>query len=351
MAKKNRRKKTIARMDAIHEFAERTHAKFGAVSIRQCYYQLVTLGLVEKEEKCYRATSRLMTEMREDGDLPWRWVDDSTRGVDYVGFNPDYHARREDSNRNNIVNSLRPAIQYGGWHGQKNHVQVWCEKEGMANIFKNTILDVGGSGVAYVSTGGTPSVSLINNVASDLAMHMREKRKVYLFYFGDFDPKGWDIFHSDGGLKADDEDTGGIAKKLPMYVERHLREANVTDIDVRANLHMEWMAVEHRHIEEHALRTRTQTKKLKPSQKKRFPYPYSVEIDAIPVAVLTDILRGCIQRTIDVDAQKENEKKNRAEYAKLKPIKSRIHDALDVIEQEGEFDFGEDDRWLEGGIR
>jgi len=51
-------------------------------TVRQVFYQLVTRGVIEKTEKDYQnVVIRLLTEMRETGDVPFEWIVDSTSGI------------------------------------------------------------------------------------------------------------------------------------------------------------------------------------------------------------------------------------------------------------------------------
>ena len=49
------------------------------VSIRHIFYRMVVLGLVEKTNKGYQQLQKTTVDMRDDGALPYAWIEDSSR--------------------------------------------------------------------------------------------------------------------------------------------------------------------------------------------------------------------------------------------------------------------------------
>lgn len=50
------------------------------MTVRQSFYQLTTIGAIDKTEQEYKGTvCRLIKEMRLNGELPWSWLADNTR--------------------------------------------------------------------------------------------------------------------------------------------------------------------------------------------------------------------------------------------------------------------------------
>jgi hypothetical protein len=49
-------------------------------TVRQVFYALTVVGAIKKEEIEYlRTVGRLLSEMREAGDIPFEWIADNTR--------------------------------------------------------------------------------------------------------------------------------------------------------------------------------------------------------------------------------------------------------------------------------
>ena len=319
---RNRTAKVQERLDAIYAFARSTFNDIGTpVTVRGCFYHLVSEGLMPKTENAYSSVIGYMTQMREDGDLPWRWVSDATRAIQ--GRTLPNYSFRVASQRRNLVGAIEPTVHHGLWTGQTHHVQLWCEKEGMSGVFDAAIRQLlPHGGVQLVPCGGNPSITLKNDAAQLIAAHLERDMHVHVYYFGDFDPSGWDIFHGPDGL----------AKKIPRYVERHLAAPP-------QRLSMEWVTVTLEHIEEYGLQTRPQTKKLSASKHERFPHDFAVEMDAYPPETLRAMIHDCIRSKIDIAAIEFVEQKNLEEDHKLTELRARVGAVCDDLADEG-FDMG-----------
>ena len=61
---------------AIYKLCDR----YRPMTVRQLFYQLTTMGAIDKTEQEYKGTvCRLTKEMRLNGELPWSWLADNTR--------------------------------------------------------------------------------------------------------------------------------------------------------------------------------------------------------------------------------------------------------------------------------
>jgi hypothetical protein len=50
------------------------------MTVRQVFYQLVSLGVIEKTEAEYNnVVVRQLTKLRLEGEMPWSWITDGTR--------------------------------------------------------------------------------------------------------------------------------------------------------------------------------------------------------------------------------------------------------------------------------
>ena len=76
-ARKRRTRSDIGELcGAIHHVA----SQLRPMTVRQVFYQLVKLRLIEKPEREYNdVVVRLLAQLRLEGDLPWEWIADSTR--------------------------------------------------------------------------------------------------------------------------------------------------------------------------------------------------------------------------------------------------------------------------------
>ena len=254
------------------------------MTVRQVFYRMVSEGVIDKTENAYKNTVvRQLGLMRRAGRIPFSWIADSTRWQ----RKPDTHS------------SLQSMLQYSAdmyrhsvWNNQDAYVEVWLEKEALAGVLYNVTAEWD---VPLMVTRGYPSISYLHVAAEQMTF---EERPCYLYYFGDHDPSGVDISRK---------------------TEADLREF-ATDVD----LHFERMAVTLDQIEEFDLITRP-TKKTD-SRSKNFKGE-SVEVDAIPPATLKDIVRGCIQQHIDIDALKRMYAVEEAERETLNTIVANLEGA------------------------
>lgn len=248
------------------------------MTVRQVFYQLVSQGIIDKNEAEYKNTVvRLLGLMRREGQIPFGWIADSTRWM----RKPNTHSSME-SLLENTARTYRRSI----WDNQSAYVEVWLEKEALAGVlYKET----GAWDVPLMVTRGYPSISFIHSAAETIEY---EDKPVFLYYFGDHDPSGVDI---------------------PRKVEADLR-----DFAPGVDLHFECVAVTPTQIEEWDLPTRP-TKKSD-SRSKNF-VGESVEVDAIPPATLRQLVSDCIEQHVDTDQLEvtklieESERKSLRDFA------------------------------------
>jgi hypothetical protein len=238
---------------AIYETLEERHPQ----TVRQLFYQLVSKGIVPKTEAEYQRTvCRLCGEMRENGELPWEWLTDSTRWM------------RKPRSYSSLVEAVaRTAETYRRalWDDQDAYVEIWCEKEALAGVLYEVTSEYD---VPLMVVKGFPSKDFVHSAAESI-----EGRGVpaFLYYCGDWDPSGLKIWD---GIQAS--------------IRRYVPDADVT---------FERLAVTDWHIKAFDLPTRP-TKREGNTHAKNF-HGESVEVDALPVNVLQDIVRAAIEQHID----------------------------------------------------
>ena len=227
------------------------------MTVRQVFYRAVSEGLVEKTETEYRATIiRLLTELRRAGAMPFGWLADSTRW------------QRKPRTWNSLSDALRltaETYRRALWSTAESYVEVWLEKDALAGVlFEETYT----FDVPLMVTRGYPSLTFLHSAAAALS---EQRRPVFLYYFGDWDPSGRDISRA---------------------VEKDLRAFAPT-----AEITFERVAVNPDQIESMNLPTRP-TKATDPRGKSF--RGGSVEVDAIPPLTLRKLARNRIVSHLDV---------------------------------------------------
>ncbi|MEN8151414.1 MAG: hypothetical protein ABFS86_16475 [Planctomycetota bacterium] len=243
-------------MDALREILFLVVRQDRPMTVRQVFYRMVSIGAIGKTEAEYKnVVIRLLADLRLSGLLPFEWIADNTRWQRKPRTYSSLEAALE-----NTARTYRRAL----WDTQERYVEVWLEKEALAGV----LLDVTDPfDVPLMVTRGYSSLSYLYRAAEDI---VRIGKPAVLLYFGDHDPSGVDI---------------------PRNVMARLEEfAPTMDIEMRL------IAVTRRQIEEMDLPTRP-TKRTD-SRSAGFRGE-SVEVDAIPPAVLRDLARAEIEAFIE----------------------------------------------------
>ncbi len=267
----------LALRDTLHNVVKANRP----MTVRQVFYQMVTLGAIDKTEAAYNGiVVRLLGVMRREGQLPFRWIADSTRWM----RKPDSYS----SLRSMLENSIE-FYRRNLWDSQDTYVEVWLEKEALAGVLYEATAEWD---VPLMVTRGYPSLSYLHTAAETM---QGVGKPCYLYYFGDLDPSGVDI---------------------PRRIERDLNTfAPDADINFRR------VAVTREQVEEMGLPTRpTKTK----DTRAKFFIGESVEVDAIPPVTLRSMVSELIEAHIDSTALKRIREIEAAERSTLATVMSTL---------------------------
>ena len=223
------------------------------MTVRQVFYALTSRGAVPKTEAGYRKTAYHVLQMRRAGVLPYDYVSDATRWMRKPETFSGLDAYLEHGRR-----AYRRAL----WDNQNDYLEIWLEKDALAGVVSRITEQWD---VPLMVTRGYPSETFVFEAAE--AIKARGKPTwVYAFY--DYDPSGQDIAAS-------------TARKLRAF---------------GADIRFELVAVKREQIQTLGLPTRP-TKRA--DTRARGWSGGSVELDAIPVNVLREMVEGVITRHID----------------------------------------------------
>ncbi len=231
--------------------------EYARLSVRQLYYQLVARGVIEKTEAAYKRVCDVSAQMRLDGSLDYRQIVDGHRSRRIVDAHDGLTAALTDT---------KDFYRRNYWRDQPRTVEVWCEKDALSGVIAPVCDEYG---VTYVATRGFPSITL----RYESAMALRQAGKpAHIYYFGDHDASGW-----------------GISANLEQELRAHGAEVTVYRV-----------ALEPAQIRQYTLPTRPG--KWSDSRHARFAATYGdacVELDALPPAVLTDLVERVIVQEIE----------------------------------------------------
>jgi hypothetical protein len=240
------------------------------MTVRQVFYRLVSMGVIEKSEQQYKGTvCRLLGLMRRERVIPFGWIADNTRWM---------RKPRTFSGLEAALTRTAETYRRALWDNQEDYVEIWLEKDALAGVLYQ---ETESWDVPLMVTRGYPSLSYLYEAAdaiNDIS------KPTYLYYFGDYDPSGVDI-------------TRAV-------------EAGIREFAPDAEIYFQRVAVTAEQIIDMELPTRPT--KTTDSRSKNFEGE-SVEVDAIPPATLRELVRYCIARHIDEPALRRLEEVEQAE--------------------------------------
>jgi len=242
------------------------------VSVRQIYYGLVSLQLINNNLNEYRRIVRIVKRGRLAGIIDFNKVVDDTRGAE------------KTSSWSSIEEILGAAVdQYRSdwWIDQENYIEVWLEKRALRRIFL-PITDA--VDVSLCIGGGYQSWSEVWEAKE--RYRLRKEQQIIILYFGDLDPSG---------------------KDMPRDIKSRFDTLGI-------NVEIKEIALTKDDIEQYDL-PKNPTKK-KDTRKKgyieKYGITWSVELDALPPEILQDRIRKAILEHVDFDLLLEKKRMDEA---------------------------------------
>jgi hypothetical protein len=173
------------------------------VTLRQVYYRFVALDWFRQErryariantnrwvrdpegttnaEPNYKWLGEVLNNARMAGLLSWNYIVDRTRAVSRLSH--------WDSPAD-IMAGAAAGFNIDRWEGQPKRVEVWVEKEALADIVGQAAdaLDC-----PWFACRGYVSASAMWRAGMRIRDHLRRQRDVLVLYLGDHDPSGIDM--------------------------------------------------------------------------------------------------------------------------------------------------------------
>lgn len=161
-------------------------------TVRQLYYRIISdpYNYFDNTKNNYVSFVRYLTKARENGDIDWRKIIDSTRTIIY-----DYRFY-------NGVNEFLSKLEYD-IHGQFDYydIDLWknqewypivcVEKDALARIISEAVKKYQ---IPVIPGRGFNSFSQVMGLLN--IINLRNNKQVKILYFGDFDPSGIEIAES-----------------------------------------------------------------------------------------------------------------------------------------------------------
>jgi hypothetical protein len=260
--------KTLALIETARVILETHHP----MTLRQVYYQLVSRQVIENTLSRYQAVSDALVWARQEGLIPWEWMEDRLRQPRQVSMWDGLA---------DFAQTVQRAYRRDVWETQPAYVECWLEKDALSGIFEDVLRPYG---VTLNVGRGYDGWDSIHNAAE------RYGDGVTVLYFGDFDPSGEDMVRSLRERLA-------FFQSSPEIVKCALTFDDVT----RYHLPPDFT-------------------KTTDTRRAAFVAKYgdvAVELDALPVDVLQERIRGEVEARLDLDALRAVQEEEAVERRRL----------------------------------
>ncbi|MBT9167460.1 MAG: hypothetical protein DDT19_00798 [Syntrophomonadaceae bacterium] len=134
--------------------------------------------VIDNSRSEYQRFSNALVKARQEGLIPWAWLEDRVRQPRVVRMWRDLP---------DFLDTVRQAYRKDIWPSQPQYVEVWLEKDALSGLFADITEEYGDT---LVVGRGYNSWSAYQEV---VLRFRRQNKPVVILYFGDFDPSGEDI--------------------------------------------------------------------------------------------------------------------------------------------------------------
>lgn len=161
-------------------------ADFWPLTLRQIYYQLVSQLAIQNRLGAYKRLSRVLSNARIAGLVPWEAMEDRSRSMLESGGWSDVRSFVDDELARFCVGYRRDLMQ-----GQARRLEIWVEKDALASIIHRVAFEYC---VPVIVARGFSSTSYVKQCADRInASRLSAGQLTHVLYFGDFDPSGWEM--------------------------------------------------------------------------------------------------------------------------------------------------------------
>jgi hypothetical protein len=236
----------------IYDYCSKSHP----VTVRGVFYQCSVAGIVSKEEEGYRQVQKAILNMRRSGIMPQHFIADNSRS---------FYQEKTYYGLENASHEFANSYKLDFWKDRGDIVEVWLEKEALAGVIMSITNTYR---VRLVPTRGFASETILYSAIKTAEIEGKSKLTVMTLY--DFDRAGQDAQAS--------------------VVKRMQEVGNSKGIEVQH----EPIALNYEMTVDLALPHRPAKSKIQADR--NWPYPYAVELDAIPPETLRKMVEEALER-------------------------------------------------------
>ena len=167
-----KRRDLITEIDAIANDYEQRSMR---LTVRQCYYQLVSRAIIQNSKTEYENIVDLVRDGRLAGLLDWEAFEDRGR---YVRENPHWNSPKE------IIEAAARQYRIDTRQTQPYYIEAWIEKDSLVSILEDICRPLD---VSCLSCRGFSRVTALYEASERIKA---DGRPSIILYCGDHDPSG-----------------------------------------------------------------------------------------------------------------------------------------------------------------
>jgi len=271
------------------EQANKIIAKYQAqgytLTLRQLYYQFVSLGLVENSQKNYKRIGDLLNKARLAGLVDWDAIEDRTRWLRSI---PTYKTPLQ------FLKRATEGYAEQLWSEQETYCEVWIEKDALIGVIERTC---NAWRVPYFPCRGYASQSEMYEAGQRFKRKLTQHQRVVVFHLGDHDPSGID-------MSRDNDDRLNMFAN--SFIEVRRLALNMDQVETYNPPENPTKETDSRHV----------------GYYEQFGDDASSwELDALSPEVINDLVDEAIKEIVDIDLYREKEA---AETANRDRIRSHV---------------------------
>lgn len=170
---------------ALIDMADRICREYEAqgynLTLRQLYYQFVSRDLIPNNQREYKKLGTAVAEGRMAGMIDWDHITDRGR---------NFEVRATWDSPDQLIDAARRQYRTDLWEHQPYHVEVWVEKDALADVIART---ANRERVGYLACKGYMSASEMWVAGQRIGQKIADGKRVMILHLGDHDPSGIDM--------------------------------------------------------------------------------------------------------------------------------------------------------------
>lgn len=193
------RPKAVATIAHVNKIIANYQSQGLRLTLRQLYYQLVTVNAISNNEREYKRLSSVVSDGRLAGLIDWNAIEDRVRQAQMSS---------EFENMAMLVRAALYSYRLPRWDGQEEYVELWVEKDALAGVLSPIaskfhiplMVNRGYSSQSAMYESAKRIIDAQDRLQTKLNERYADEKEgqapdveATIIYLGDFDPSGEDM--------------------------------------------------------------------------------------------------------------------------------------------------------------